>query len=188
MANTLAAETEWYAVNKCVITPITADSTSATTYGSTKYYVPGIKSVELTPQADVKDLNGDNTLLDRKSRVNTCEVKISFAKWSFNVYPIITGGTSTSSGNDPSSIWTWDWSYERGTYFKLEASVDGVDAVAGDMHLIIQKMNITTPPPFGLAEQDFTTFEATGSCYKLLSNGKAVTVVYNQTAVPLTTS
>jgi hypothetical protein len=54
--------------------------------------------------------------------------------------------------------------------------------------MIIHKMNITTPPPLSLVEQDFTTFEATGSCYKLLSNGKAVTFTMNETAIPLTVS
>jgi hypothetical protein len=184
MTNTLAPETEWYAVKQCKITPITVDNTTTTTYGSS-VIVPGIKEVTLTPQANVKDLTGDNTLLDRKSKVNNCEVKVSFAKWSFNVYPLFTGGVSVSAGADPNSTWTWSWDFSRGSYFKLEATVDGVDPVNGDMHLVIYKMNITTPPPFGLKEEDFTTFEATGSCYKRLSDGKAVDVVLNQTAVAI---
>jgi hypothetical protein len=185
MANTLAPETEWYAVNRAKLTAITVDNTSTTTYASTGYFIPGCKSVGITPQANVKDLTGDSTLLDRRSIVNTAEVKLSFAKFSFNVYPILMGGTATSSGVDPSSVWTWDWGFQAGSYFKLEATLAGVDPVGGDAHITLWKCNLTTPPPLSLMEEDFTTFEATGSCYKRLSDGKAVTVVLNQTAAAL---
>jgi hypothetical protein len=185
----LASATEVYAVNKCVITPITADPPGGTTtYSSTKYYVPGIKSVEITPQADVKELIGDNQTLHRRSQVNSCEVKITFAKFDFSVFPIISGGTTANTGTTPNQVSTWSWNFQQGTDFKLEASVAGVDPVAGDLHVVLYKVNVTTPPPLSLVEQDFSTFEATGNAYKRLSDGKAIDFILNETAVALTTA
>ena len=181
----LSPQSEVYAVASAQITPLLTDPTSGSATYGTAVAIPGIKSVTLTPNANVKELMGDNTLLDSKSVVNYCECKITFAKWSFDVWPIFQGGVVTSSGTTPDQVTTYDWSYQRGSYFKLEAAVAGADPVAGDFHLVVWKMNILTPPPLNLVEEDFSTFEATGRAYKRLSDGKAISTILNETAVAI---
>lgn len=185
MANTLSTTTYVAAIDSARISPLLTDpSGGSATYGAS-IVVPGVTEITATPNVKTVDINGDNQNLATLTFTNDCSVKFDFAEFSFDLVPYIWGGAVSSSGSDPNGLRRWDWSFERGGFFKIEGRAVGTLDPGSDFHLVLGRVNIVTPPPIGMKYQDNSPFSCTGKAYKMRSTGIALSAVYNGTALAI---
>jgi hypothetical protein len=180
--------TKLYAVQDAKIAPLTADPAGGTpTYGAL-VDVPGIKSVEISGDVEVKELRGDNTLLDSDSTISNITVAFPHAKLSLDVLAALMDSTVTDAGTTPGQSSTWELdNTSRPLPFKLEAvtPVGGGDIIAGDVHFTLHKCIMSSFPGLGLAEEDYRTIENEARAVPLISTGKWISVTINETAAAI---
>lgn len=180
--------TKLYAVADAKIAPLTADPADGTpTYGAL-IDVPGIKSVEISGDVEVKELRGDNGLLDSDSSISNVTVSFPHAKLSMDVLMAILGGDVTDAGTTPAQTSTWELGQgAKPLPFKLEAATPtgGADIVTGDVHFTLHKCILSSFPGLGLAEEDYRTIETEARAVPLVSTGKWITVRINETAAAI---
>jgi hypothetical protein len=180
--------TKLYAVQDAKIAPLTTDPADGTpTYGAL-VDVPGIKSVEISGDVEVKELRGDNTLLDSDSTISNVTVSFPHAKLSLDVLKALMSSTVTDAGTTPSQTSTWEMdSTVKPAPFKLEAvtPVSGGDLIGGDVHFTLHKCILSSFPGLGLAEEDYRTIETEARAVPLISTGKWITVRINETATAI---
>jgi hypothetical protein len=181
--------TRVYGIKDAKIAPLTTDpSTGTPTYGAL-IDVPGIKSFEISGEVEVKQLRGDNTKLATNSAITNIQVAVTHAKVSLDVLTAILGGTVTDSGTTPAQKSSWDLNGDTATMppFKLEGVTppNGVDVVGGDMHVILHKLSLSAFPDLGFAEEDYRIASFTADADPLLSNGKWLSIVLNETATAI---
>lgn len=180
--------TKLYAVQDAKIAPLTADPAAGTpTYGAL-IDVPGIKEVEISGDIEVKELRGDNTLLDSDSAISNITVSFPHAKLSLDVLAAIMSSTVTDAGTGATETSTWDLANTgRPTPFKFEAvtPVSGGDLIGGDVHFLLHKCILSSFPTIGLAEEDYRTPEVEAQAVPLISTGKWLSVVINKTATAI---
>lgn len=177
--------TKWFAVSDAKISLVTADvSGSATTYG-TSIDVPGVKGIELSGDMEVKELRGDNTLLDKDAVLKNLNIKVEHAKLSFDLLPMV-GMTVADSGVTPNQKVTASLvAGARPKPFKFEAATPtgGVDILGGDGHLVLYKCIAGSFPDFGHAEEDYQTVSFEAESMPTLGTGlKWLDIVLNETA------
>jgi hypothetical protein len=148
--------------------------------------VPGIKGVTVSGDVKTSELRGDNTLLDSNSVLTNIKATISYAKLSLDVLPVVLGGTTVDSGTTPNQKVTWELTgNDVFSYWKLEGKTPtaGVDQIAGDGHLILHKLILSSFPEMGFAEEDYKLYSMEASASPLLATGnKWISVVINETA------
>lgn len=180
--------TKLYAVQDAKIAPLTSDPAGGTpTYGAL-IDVPAIKSVEISGDVEVKELRGDNTLLDSDSTISNITVAINHGKLSLDVLAAWIDSTVTDAGTTPSQTSTWEMTNTaRPKPFKLEAvtPVSGGDLIGGDVHFVLHKCILGAFPGLGLAEEDYKTIETEARAVPLLSTGKWISAVINETATAI---
>ncbi|MGD1220003.1 phage tail protein [Streptomyces krungchingensis] len=181
--------TRVYGIQDAKIAPLTADPATGTpTYGAL-IDVPGIKTFEISGDVEVKKLRGDNAQLATNAAITNIQVAISHAKMSLDVLAAIVGGTVTDSGTTPAQKTSWDLTAATATLppFKLEGVTppNGIDIVGGDVHVIMHKLTLSAFPDLGFAEEDYRIASFTADADPLLSNGKWIGTVINETAVPI---
>lgn len=180
--------TKLYAVQDAKIAPLTSDPAGGTpTYGAL-IDVPGIKSMEISGDIEVKELRGDNTLLDSDSSISNVTVSFPHAKLSLDVLKALISSTVTDSGTTPAqtSVWEMD-NTAKPAPFKLEGvtPVSGGDLIGGDVHFTLHKCILSSFPGIGLAEEDYRTIENEARCVPLISTGKWIKVTINETAAAI---
>lgn len=163
------------------ISPLTADTGSAPTYGSA-IDVPGLKSIEISGSSDTKELRGDNRLLAKVSTLQSVEVTLTFAKWSADLYALFTGATKTADGDDYTVTLT---STSEPGYFGLEAVSVGASGAGSNVSIFLPKMIVTELPGLGLAEEDFQTVQIKCEAMPSEATGEWITWSYNSTAATL---
>ncbi|MFE0329073.1 phage tail protein [Streptomyces sp. NPDC058960] len=181
--------TRVYGIQDAKIAPLTADPASGTpTYGAL-IDVPGIKSFEVSGDIEVKTLRGDNGKLATNATISNIQVQVTHAKVSLDVLAAIVGGTVTDSGTTPAQKTAWDLTKDTATFppFKLEGvtPANGVDLIGGDYHTVLHKLTLSSFPDLGFAEEDFRIASFTADADPLLSNGKWISAVINETAVAI---
>jgi hypothetical protein len=181
--------TRVYGIQDAKIAPLTSDpSGGSPTYGAL-IDVPGIKSFEISGDIEVKALRGDNVKLATNSTISNIQVSITHAKVSLDVLTAILGGTVTDSGTTPAQKSAWDLTAETATLppFKLEGvtPANGVDLVGGDYHTVLHKLTLSSFPDLGYAEEDYRIASFTADADPLLSNGKWISIVLNETAAAI---
>lgn len=181
--------TKVYAIQDAKIAPLTADPTGGSaTYGAL-IDVPGIKSLEISGDVEVKSLRGDNTQLATNSSITNVQVSVTHAKLSLDVLVAILGGTVTDSGTGSTEVSTWDLSSTNATMppFKLEGVTPsgGVDTVGGDLHVVLHKLTLASFPDLGFSEEDYRIASFTANADPLLSNSKWISIVLNETAAAI---
>ncbi|WP_069773033.1 phage tail protein [Streptomyces sp. LUP30] len=178
--------TKVYAIQDAKISALTADPSGGPAVYGTPIDVPGIKSIEISGDVEVKSLRGDNTLLASNSAVTNVQASVSHAKLSLDVLVAILGGTVTDSGTGSTEVSTWDLSGTNATLppFKLEGvtPAGGVDLVGGDMHVVLHKLTLASFPDLGFSEEDYRIASFTANAEPLIANGKWVSIVLNETA------
>jgi len=162
------------------ISPLTADVTSAPTYGSA-IDVPGLKSISISGSSDTKELRGDNKLIAKISTLQSVEVTLTFAMWDPSIYALLTGATLTPGTGDDYNVSLTASSTPA--YFGLEAVSVGASGAGSNVSIFLPKLIITDLPDMvGLSEEDFKTVEVKCEALPSIANGKWIDWNYNETA------
>ncbi|MGW6598503.1 phage tail protein [Streptomyces sp. NPDC055036] len=183
--------TKLYAVEDCKIFPLLTDPAGGTaTYGE-GIDVPGIKSMEISGDVEVKELRGDNGLLDSDAAISNITVSYPHAKLSLDVLKALVSSTVTDSGTTPSQ--KSKWSMKQGAKplpYKIEGKTptSGGDLVGGDVHFRLFKCVMSSFPGLGLAEEDYRTVENEARAVPLISTGEWIDVEINETAAAIPTT
>ena len=180
--------TKLYAVQDAKIAPLTSDPEGGAPVYGALVDVPGIKSVEISGDVEVKELRGDNTLLDSDAAISNVTVSFPHAKLSLDVLKNLMSSTVTDSGTTPAQKSVWKMTNtSKHLPFKLEAvtPVSGGDLIGGDVHFVLYKCIMASFPGLGLAEEDYKTPEIEARAVPLISNGEWIDVVINETAVAI---
>lgn len=184
----LSRVTKLYAVQDGKIAPLTSDPDGGTpTYGAL-VDVPGIKSVEISGDVEVKELRGDNTLLDSDASISNVTVAFPHAKLSLDVLKVLMSSTVTDSGSTPAQKSVWKMTKtSKPLPFKFEAvtPVSGGDVIGGDVHFTLHKCIMSSFPGLGLAEEDYRTIENECRAVPLISTGEWIDVTINETAAAI---
>lgn len=181
--------TQVYGIQDAKIAPLTSDPASGSpTYGAL-IDVPGIKSMEISGDVEVKTLRGDNTKLASNSALTNVQVSVTHAKVSLDVLKAILGGTVTDSGTTPAQSTRWDLGGADATFpaFKLEGVTpqNGTDLIGGDYHVVLHKLTVASFPDLGFAEEDYRIASFTANADPLISTGDWISIVLNETAVAI---
>ncbi|MFF8447873.1 phage tail protein [Streptomyces leeuwenhoekii] len=183
--------TKLYAVEDAKIAPLLTDPEGgAPTYGA-GIDVPGIKSMEISGDVEVKELRGDNRLLDSDSSLTNVTVAFPHAKLSLDVMAALLGGTVTDSGTTPAQATEWELLDDaKPLPFKLvgKTPTGGADQLSGDVHFTLWKCVLSSFPGLGLAEEDYRTIETEARAVPLISTGKWISVRINETATAIPTA
>lgn len=170
------------------ISPMTADSGSSPTYG-TSVDIPGVVKIGVAPKAEVKKLYGDNKLLDLYTKITEVELDIECTQLSLDAIKVLQGGTVTASGTSPNQKQTYSL---KGTdaapgYFKIEGRWLYADTGVGDVHIVLYKCKCTDPSQFDVAgaSENFGTVKFKVLAIPCNSNGNWVDIVINETASPI---
>ncbi|MGJ5895152.1 phage tail protein [Streptomyces niveiscabiei] len=183
--------TKLYAVEDCKIFPLLSDPDGGTPSYAAGIDVPGIKSLEISGDVEVKELRGDNGLLDSDSSISNITVSWPHAKLSLDVLVALMESTVTDAGTTPSQ--TTKWKLKKGAKpkpFKIEAKTptSGGDLVGGDVHFALLKCVMSGFPGLGLAEEDYKTPENEARAVPLISTGDWIDVTINETATAIATA
>ncbi|MFD9752669.1 phage tail protein [[Kitasatospora] papulosa] len=181
--------TQVYGIQDAKISPLLTDPAAGTpTYGPA-IDVPGIKTYEISGEIEVKTLRGDNKKLSTNSALTNVQVAITHAKMSLDVLAAIIGGAVTDTGTTPAQKTSWDLTGDTATMppFKLEGVTppNGVDIIGGDVHVVMHKLTCSAFPDLGFAEEDYRIASFTADADPLLSNGKWLSIVINETAAAI---
>lgn len=178
--------TKTFAVADAKIGVLTADPAGGSPTYATLVDVPGIKSVSISGTYSKKSLRGDMTLLDVDATLENVSATINFAKLDLDILAAATGGGVTDSGSGSTEVSTFDLnSADTLKYFKFEAQCTRVDIPAGDLHLVLWKCIPTGLPFAGLGEEDYQTHSLPVDAMPLISTGKWMDVVINETAAAI---
>lgn len=183
--------TKLYAVEDCKIFPLLADPAGGEPAYGAGIDVPGIKSMEISGDVEVKELRGDNGLLDSDSSITNITVSYPHAKLSLDVLKALISSTVTDSGTTPAQ--KSKWSLAQGAKplpYKIigKTPTGGADQVAGDVHFTLFKCVMSSFPGLGLAEEDYRTVENEAQAVPLTSTGEWVDVEINETALAIPTA
>ncbi|MGW5130355.1 phage tail protein [Streptomyces sp. NPDC004135] len=183
--------TKLYAVEDAKIAPLLADPEGGTPSYGAGIDVPGIKSMEISGDVEVKELRGDNRLLDSDSSLSNVTVAFPHAKLSLDVLAALLGGNVTDSGTTPAQATEWELLDDaKPLPFKLigKTPSGGSDQIGGDVHFTLWKCILSSFPGVGLAEEDYRTIENEARAVPLISTGKWISVRINETAVAIPTA
>lgn len=181
--------TKLYSVQDAKISPLLTDPAGGSATYGTPIDVPGIQTMEISGDVEVKKLRGDNGPLATNSVISNIQVAVNYAKLSFDVLKAIIGGVVTDSGTTPAqkSIWALNPTNATLPPFKLEGVTppNGVDIVTGDLHWILNKLSLTAFPALGFSQEDFRIASFTAAADPLISTGDWISAVLNETAVAI---
>ncbi|MEU7154114.1 phage tail protein [Streptomyces sp. NPDC045456] len=183
--------TKLYAVEDAKIFPLLSDPAGGTPSYGAGIDVPGIKEMEISGDVEVKELRGDNGLLDSDAAISSVTVKYPHAKLSLDVLVALMTSTVTDSGTTPSQ--KSRWLMKQGAKplpYKIEGKTptSGGDLIGGDVHFSLFKCVMSSFPGLGFAEEDYRTIENEARCVPLASTGEWVDVVINETATAIATA
>lgn len=181
---TLAKETVILGVNDAKISPISVDDSSALTYDAA-IDVPGITGIKLTPNIVEKELRGDETILDQHSKLESIDWSFENSIMSLDVLAVLIGGTVTANGVTPNQSQTYKLNNaDKAKYFKLEGKSDYTDM--GDAHVVLYKCK-ASKAEYSFVGEDYAKVSASGKAIGAKYNGDIKDLVFNETAVDITT-
>src|SRR5690606_2672598 len=183
--------TKLYAVEDAKIFPLLSDPEGGTPSYGAGIDVPGIKAMEISGDVEVKELRGDNGLLDSDATISNITVSYPHAKLSLDVLVALIDSEVTDSGATPAE--KSKWSLKRGAKplpYKLvgKTPTGGGDLVGGDVHFSPMKCVMSSFPGLGLAEEDYRTIGDEARCVPVISPGEWIDIDINGTAIPIPTA
>jgi hypothetical protein len=153
-----ATQTTVYDVADCKVYALLTDTAGASpTYGAA-VDVTGVSQVSLDPNVLTAEVNGDSTVIAKRGKIDRLKSKVQFAYVSLPVINVITGGTLTALGVDPTAEARWDFYGGKALpYFKLEFLIAGVDSgsALSELQVILYKCIITVE---SFMAQSYNTF------------------------------
>lgn len=136
----LAHFSKRYGVNDAAVYKLTTDPSGAAPTYATKVDVPGVKSLDMGLDVKTQTLRGDNALLAADSVLEQVKGKLTYAKFSFDVWAAMLSSTVADSGTTPNQKSTMTVAQtDAPAYHKIEAQTKQVDYVTGDIHAIAYK-------------------------------------------------
>lgn len=185
----ISHETKAFSVVDCKIAKLLTDPAGGTATYGTLTDVPGIKEVAVTGEVNSVSLRGDNTELDRNTSIVGRTLAVSHAKVSLDVLAILLGAAATvDAGVTPNQTATLTMgSTDTPNYFRLVAKTPtgGADSPSGDVHYAFDKCVITSFPDLGLAEEDYRIVSFEAAAIPLVSTGRAMRIIANETAAAI---
>ena len=183
----LAHVSKLYGTKDAKIALVTADPAGGTTTYGTSIDVPGIKSVVLGGDIEVKELRGDHSLLDSDSSLTNITVTFNYAKLSLDAIAVMLGGAVADSGVTPDMITTWSLLGSSGLFnnFRFEAQIFSTDFAGGDAKFTLYKCKISSFPQMGTEEEDYQLFAQAATVVPRLSDSKWIDIAFRETAVAL---
>lgn len=183
--------TKLYAVEDAKIFPLLSDPAGGSPSYGAGIDVPGIKSMEISGDVEVKELRGDNGLLDSDAAISNITVSYPHAKLSLDVLVALMDSTVTDSGTTPAQ--KTKWSLKQGAKplpYKIvgKTPTSGGDLIGGDVHFSLLKCVMSSFPGLGLAEEDYRTIDNEARCLPLISTGDWIDVEINETAIAIPTA
>jgi len=181
---TISKQTIVLGIDDAQIFQLTADSSSALTYG-TAIDVPGIQKIEIAPSTTQKELSKDEQVLDYYVKTDYFYWAINSAKISLDVLAILEGGTVTTTGNTPKQVYTYSINESSvPNYFKLEAKANYSAGAVGDFHLKLYKCKANNVD-IQYQASDYAIISATGVAIATTHDGRMKDYVINETAAAI---
>ena len=175
--------TKVYGIKQAKLSPMTADPAGGSAAYGAGFLIPGAKSLTIAGTVNTKALRGDNGLIEQDSTLQDITATLTYAKTDFDILAAILGGTVTDSGTGSSEVstFTLDRVDELG-YFKIEAIAAKGDLVGGDLHIVLPKCVASGFPFAGMAEEDYAIQSLPLATSPLISTGRWLDIVLNETA------
>ena len=166
---------------------LTDPSGGSATYG-TSIDVPGIKSVVLGGDIEVKELRGDNVLLDTDSSLSNITVTFNYAKLQLDALAVMLGGAVADSGVTPNQIAKWSLLGTDTLFanFKFSAQVFSTDFPGGDAIIELYKCKISSFPEMGTEEEDYQLLSQDATVVPRLADAKWLDISFRETTAALT--
>lgn len=184
----LAHLSKLYGTKDAKIALVTADPSGGTTTYGTSVDVPGIKSVVLGGDIEVKELRGDHSLLDSDSTLTNITVTFNYAKLSLDAIAVMLGGAVADAGSTPNQTATWSLLGSSGLFnnFKFTAQIFSTDFAGGDAVVTLYKCKISSFPEMGTEEEDYQLFSQSATVVPRLSDSKWIDIAFRETTAALT--
>jgi len=152
--------------------------------------VPGSKTLELGGTVQAETLRGDFALLDVDAFLKDASATFTFAKANLDLWPILIGGTVTDSGTSPNQIAQYSLTSPAGVpprfnAFKIEGQSVSADPINGDVHIRLNKCKLNSFPKYGMAEENYETFQASAIAVPRLSDGAWIDTWIDETATAI---
>ncbi|WP_432184854.1 phage tail protein [Streptomyces tendae] len=187
----LSRVSKLYAVQDAKIFPLLADPAGGTPSYGQGIDVPGIKSMQISGDVEVKELRGDNGLMDSDSAISNITVSYPHAKLSLDVLAALLESEVTDSGTTPAQKATWEMLQgAKPLPYKIvgKTPTGGADTPTGDVHFTLYKCVMSSFPGLGLAEEDYRTVENEARAVPLISTGQWIGITLNETAADIETA
>lgn len=180
----LTKETLILGINDGKMSPLILDDSTALTYGAA-VDIPGITNLGLSPKFVEKELRGDESVLDNYSKLDYIDWSFENSEISLDALAILLGGAVTASGVTPNRSQTYklNKSHKPG-YFKIEGKSDYADV--GDAHAVLYKCK-ANKVDYSFVGEDYAKVSAAGKAIPTKYNGDIKDIVFNETAVDITT-
>jgi hypothetical protein len=181
---TLTYQTLVLGLDDAQISPLTADTSDALTYG-TAIDVPGMQNISLSSNYTTKELYTDELVGDYYSQFDSINWSISNAQVCLDVLAILEGGTITSSGTSPNEVNTYTLSNTSApSYFKIEGQIIYSSGTVGDFHTVLYKCKVGSIQ-VNYQCQNYAIVSASGLAIATVYNGVVRDDIINQTATPI---
>jgi hypothetical protein len=180
----LAKESVILGINDAKMFPLITDDSTELAYG-TAVDNPGVTSLKITPSFVEKELRGDESILDQYSKLDFIDWSFENSILSLDALAILIGGTVTPEGTTPNQTQTYKLNKsDKPGYFKLEGKSDYTDV--GDVHVVLYKCK-ANKVEYSFVGEDYAKVSAGGRAIPTKNNGDIKDIVFNETAVDITT-
>ena len=141
------SDTILYDVRRAYVWPVESDNSEENppTYGS-RVRVPGIRTVELSPEYESNQLKGDGRVIDSRTILAGLSLSFGYGKLAPPVLAVLDGGTAVTADGVTEYRRT---ATDRIPYFGFAAEVAEVDANTGSALLAVFYAKIEDGTLFG---------------------------------------
>ena len=181
----LAVTSVTYDVHDAAVRPLTADTSSAPTYGAW-VDLPGIQQVQVNPTFITAELKGDAKVLDNRSKTSAMDISCNYAQSDLNVLKTVLGGTLTATATTKQS---WVLLGTNSTpYIGFAFAVNDVTLGIGNILFNARKCKMTGGNLFDQQTDQYGARSLQMQAIATISNDQLIEIVYNSTVVTIATA
>lgn len=169
-------------VQKAIIAELSADTTSALTFGTAT--AVAIKDLSITQNADTYKLKHDDLLQELDQQTQSYTISGTIARMNLDQLVIFTGGDVTAGGTSGGSDETQTYSHEYDdvpNYFGFEIVSNRPKAMDGALklaHIVFQKC-LMMKQDIEIGE-DWATLKFEMEAIRTVNNGKLKQIIYKE--------
>lgn len=148
----LGHQTVVFDVHDCKVYVLLTDTGASPTYGPA-IDVPGIASIDVSPNFVTAELKGDAKVIAKKGRVDKMTLSATYGKVSIDVLHALLGGAITDTASTQAN-----WKFKGANslaYFKLIFKIDDVETGLGDVVVTLWKCQLTGGTLVGGSSDNF---------------------------------